>query len=357
MTQYYVVRLELVRQYFESAILELQRSAEKLKPALTRVLAIRCKDVHGLLNGWLNASGDVDVRNLRYKLGIDHWQKFLKLTVQVFDCNSVRSLAILWAAQVPETFENLRQIFMSPAIRQFVENYQISMTMDLKAACLVFGIMSGRHSCLWCTWDERDNLDDCGKWELRGDVQHMRMYDKWIANGGIQTQCKDYKGVQSPSVFNETSLAVVNNMHILNPPELHLMLGCDQKLYDTVLKSMSESDILEHKAALLKCGIRRSDYHGNAFEGNQMRQVLKRLGDLRLNEFCSAYTTMVRLVEGVFGVAIDPEFETIVWEFEEAWRMGGLSCTTKMHVVCRHVIPFIKTHLPAGKGQIGRAHV
>ena len=36
--------------------------------------------------------------------------------------------------------------------------------------------------------------------------------------------------------------------------------------------------------------------------------------------------------------------------FEVAFSLTGLSCFTKVHVLCRHLVPFIREYLPKGEG-------
>ena len=57
-----------------------------------------------------------------------------------------------------------------------------------------------------------------------------------------------------------------NTMDRFNIPELHLMLGVGQKLYDALLTTISEEEILAHENLLRSNSIQRSTYHGNAFE-------------------------------------------------------------------------------------------
>ena len=53
-------------------------------------------------------------------------------------------------------------------------------------------------------------------------------------------------------------------MQMFNLPELHLLLGIEQKLYDSILCTMSEEEKEFHEALLRKHNIQKSTYHGGA---------------------------------------------------------------------------------------------
>ena len=89
MDQYYDARRDLVGQYFESVSVDLHRSAKKKQASLSKACVVRCTRVDQLLKSWLGSTGESDLEKPRYKLGLDHGQKFLKLTVEPFGSNSV----------------------------------------------------------------------------------------------------------------------------------------------------------------------------------------------------------------------------------------------------------------------------
>ena len=89
-------------------------------------------------------------------------------------------------------------------------------------------------------------------------------------NGDSKGHAVDCDGVENPETFD---IWLPNYMRKFNLPELHLLLGIGQKLYDA-----------------------------------------------------------------------------IVLQFEDAFIQSGNSCSTKVHVVCRHIIPFINEYLPKGMG-------
>ena len=135
-------------------------------------------------------------------------------------------------------------------------------------------------------------------------------------------------------------------MQKFNLPELHLLLGIGQKLYDAIVLNMSEEEKHVHEDLLKQQNIKRSSYHGGAFEGNAMRKITKYISNLGFPTNNSSYIALKRfaeLVDSWFG-----NVEELVCQFEDAFIQSGNSCSTKVHVVCRHLIPFINEYLPKG---------
>ena len=62
---------------------------------------------------------------------------------------------------------------------------------------------------------------------------------------------------------------------IIPPPELHLLIGPVNKLYDSL-----ESEWPESEAWLKVCNIKREEYHGGQFAGNESRKLLKSIDKL-----------------------------------------------------------------------------
>ena len=59
---------------------------------------------------------------------------------------------------------------------------------------------------------------------------------------------------------------------VVPPPELHLMLGPVNHLYNVMSKVWPGSE-----AWLKACFVKKGEYHGGAFEGNDCRKLLKKL--------------------------------------------------------------------------------
>ena len=142
--------------------------------------------------------------------------------------------------------------------------------------------MSGRHPCIWCTWDKRSGL---------------------------------------------------------NKVAINL--------------TMSEDEKKVHESLFKRHSIFRSIYHGGAIEGNAMRKINRNVTDLGLplnNSFYIALKRFGDVVNSCFGKDTIGDLDEIVYQFEEAFIQTGLPCSTKVHILCRHLVPFIRDYLPKGMG-------
>ena len=115
----------------------------------------------------------------------------------------------------------------------------------------------------------------------------------------------------------------------------------------------SQIDLTGLIFCMRRFNIQRSTYHGNAFEGNSIRKMLKMCNGLAFSPSNSAFIALKRFCEVIascFGTDIKSEYIEHIYQFEEAFNKTGLPCSTKVHVLCRHIIQFIQNYLPPGKG-------
>ena len=51
--------------------MQLNLSSQKTVISISPVWTVHCTDISGMLNMWLNRSGDVDISSIQFKLGVD----------------------------------------------------------------------------------------------------------------------------------------------------------------------------------------------------------------------------------------------------------------------------------------------
>ena len=107
--------------------------------------------------------------------------------------------------------------------------------------------MAGRYQCIWCTWDSHLGLNGT-QITTRSPLLHLTMFDKLstMYSGDAKKYAIDCMGVEDlPSI----GIWMSNTMDKFNIPELYLMLGVGQKLYDALqlLTTMSEEEILANE--------------------------------------------------------------------------------------------------------------
>ena len=348
---YYEEKKEFCMDIMECISVSLDHNKEKYHRDIKETFVVRCNDIDTLLERFYGKSNGKNLHLLKFKLGLDYGRDFLKLVLSLRNENSVNRLVYLWVSKVPENYYNFQKIFRYDQISNFLTNYDVTLTVDLKAGCICIGLMAGRYPCIWCTWDSRLGLNET-QVTCRSSLLHSTMFDQLCTmySGDGKKYAIDCMGVEDiPSI----GIWMSNTMNRFNIPELHLMLGVGQKLYDAIVTTMSEDEIVAHENLLRSNNIQRSTYHGNAFEGNAMRKMLKICNGLAFSPSNSAYIALKRfsdVVASCFGTNIQGEYIEHICQFEEAFNKTGLPCSTKVHILCRHIIPFIQNYLPPGKG-------
>ena len=91
--------------------------------------------------------------------------------------HSVNNQVYLWVTSAPECNYNVSIMLRDEQIKRLIENYNISFTVDLKAASYCGGLMLGRHPCIWCTWDKRSGLSRI-EWKPQSSSHHLEMLIK-----------------------------------------------------------------------------------------------------------------------------------------------------------------------------------
>ena len=102
------------------------------------------------------------------KIGIDHGQGYLKVTLQVMSLgkNSVKSTIILAATEAPETPRNIYKIVKLLNLEAEIAKVgNMRFSNDVKVVNQLYGIMQGNTSypCTYCTWKSSSPLDEKGE--------------------------------------------------------------------------------------------------------------------------------------------------------------------------------------------------
>ena len=135
---------------------------------------------------------------------------------------------------------------------------------------------------------------------------------------------------------------------VVPPPELHLMMGTVNHLFHNLEKVWPGAT-----AWLDTCHVKRGDYHGGAFEGNDCRTLLKKVSKLReicprtFNKFADAFESFDKVVKSCFGSELSPGYVDNIREFTDKFKKLDISVTPKVHAVMHHVEEFCEIK---GKG-------
>lgn len=182
-------------------------------------------------------------------------------------------------------------------------------------------------------------MDKCGLYRTVGNS--LENYLKWHAAGEKKPDARKFMNCINPPVFDTSKDRTF--LEIIPPPELHLMLGVVNTLYNHLLKE-SEQDALQWAQ---KCSVTREVYHGSSgFSGNSCKKLLSKVDFLRSNccisslKYVQAFRDFNTVVQACFSMKLDPDFKQIITNFKQSYLDLEISITPKVHAVFFHVPDF-----------------
>ena len=105
-------------------------------------------------------------------------------------------------------------------------------------------------------------------------------------------EAKKYGNVIHPPIISDNLDDNTPVIAILPPPELHLLIGPVNTLYDGLEKVWPQSE-----EWLKICKVKKTDYHGWKFEGNQSRELLKKVD--KLEGLCPTNINVTKYVKAI----------------------------------------------------------
>ena len=125
------------------------------------------------------------------------------------------------------------------------------------------------------------------------------------------------------------------------PPELHLLIGPVNTLYDALNKVWSESE-----SWLSKCNVKKTEYHGGSFAGNDSRKLLKHCDDLdvlcpeEFKQYVKTFKAFNDVVGGCYGRNLETNYLKKIEKFKAEYLKLGISVMPKVHAVMYHIGEF-----------------
>lgn len=232
-----------------------------------------------------------------------------------------------------ENYENVLQLWSAVN----VNSSDSTIATDLKLANILSGLMShsSLHPCTWCIGC-KNKLSE--KSELRTIGNIVSNYLNWLHAGGSTNSAKKYLNCIHKPVFTGE-----NEKMILAPPELHLMLGVVNTLFNHMVGEFSNKVWAWAKA----CNVERDVTNGGSgFNGNSCKTLLNKVDALRSAcsigglKFVRTLDDFAMVVKAFFGNSLDPLFQTYINNFKQSYLDLGISVTPKVHAVFYHVEEF-----------------
>jgi len=198
-------------------------------------------------------------------------------------------------------------------------------------ANILLGLMShsSTHPCSWCR-AHRDNLKSNGDPRTLGNITEQ--FWKFYQQNSSRTAAKRYDNViHAPLLKGDADQRVVE---VLPPPELHLLLGIVNKIYNEMFKVWDGASLWSKH-----CFVERSAIHGGSFDGNGCKRLLTRIDSLRAMcpLRCLRYVAVLDnfnlVVNSCFGVTLDPRFREHIAKFRDSYMALRIPVTPKVHAV------------------------
>lgn len=335
--------------------------------------AVYCKNLKGLIE---HLKEKRNVSSARIKFGIDGGGGSLKICMSIqstendskviiedesglhlnkrqkysegvasksFEDSGVKKLIILALVQnVQENYDNVKLLWREIGI----DKINGTIAADIKLCNIMAGIMPSSSSfpCTWCTVS-KNNLHESST--LRTSKNIIESYTQWLNAGGKKELAKNYMCCISPPIFNVNKDTPI--IEIMNPPELHLLLGIVNLLFNHMYKAFKKIAVAWAKM----CNAERQITYGGQgnFNGNDCKKLLDKLDDLRricpieCLKYVQVLSDFRKVVDGCFGRTLNPEFAKYIDSFKKSYLgLEEVPVTPKVHCVFVHVKEFCQKH-------------
>ena len=245
-----------------------------------------------------------------------------------------KTFLIAAVPDVPENYVNAKILWNNFWLKKL--DCKFTIAADLKFYNILLGMMShsSSHTCCWC---------DIKKAELRRKGRQRTIansnslfWDYFVAQAD-KKDARLYGNVIHPPIISDNLEDSTPVIEVIPPPELHLLIGPVNTLYNKL-----EQVWLLSQEWLKACNVKKTDYHGGSFEGNDSRALFKNVN--RLEELFPATNLKAKKYSIAFSALND--FVEKIEKFTEAYLNLKINVTPKIHAVMHHVTsPFVT--LPA----------
>ena len=322
---------------------------------------VLCKDVNALVEEVILVR-NIEPSSMFIRVGLDGGGGFLKFCLSIFDIDSLispssevakkykdsgvkKALIIAISPEVQENYSSIKKLWWRVGLLNF--KYKFTIATDLKLINILLGLQnhSSTHPCAWCDVD-KSNLDKKGKQRTFESI--LELFHAYDAANMSKEHAKDYGNVIHPPIFDvdDQGTPVI---HVIPPPELHLLLGPTNHLIDALSKVWPGCI-----AWLQSLNLYKEEYFGGTYEGNECRKILKNIDSLKQKcprefaQFVTTFETFNEVVKSCYGFELAEDFIERIDEFKQSYlKLKDVSVTPKVHAVFYHIPEFC---LFAGRG-------
>ena len=325
---------------------------ENKSEAMVAQHTIICTNLSSLVEKVINVR-ELDNETAMVRIGLDGGRGFIKVVLSIFELNTdktrristlskkfknsgvKKAFIVAIVPEITENYFNMKRIWINVGMHLFFRKFTIAT--DLKLCNILLGLMSHSscHPCCWCDIDH-NNLDTKGTMRTIGNLQDL--FWTFFKSKATKKDAKKYGNAVHPSLIedNDQSKWI---LELIPPPELHLMLGPVNTMYNALEKECANSE-----EWLNACNVKRSEYHGGAFEGNDCRKLLKSVKSLKEicqnDRFSEAFEAFNDVVVSCYGAKLATDFEQKIDRFRHCYLKLNINITPKVHAVIFHVADF-----------------
>lgn len=275
-----------------------------------------------------------------------------------FQDTGVKKLFILAIVEeVKETYENLKALLDELELEK-IEHFS---TLDLKCLNIICGLenpASASFPCPYCDTAKKEfnsiadseiSLRTVGS--LERNYENLRL-ESLNSKTKRTISAQKFKNVRRKHLIKAPADILI--LDLFPPPELHLLLGSVNNLYDhldkTLISIKSPMKLIDWAKSL---NVHHSKYNSGDFEGNQCNKLLYNLDELQRRIENAGFETIVKampyleafrnlklLKESCFGQNLDPNYKVTIQNFKRSCLALGISITLKMHIIFSHVDTF-----------------
>ena len=346
------------------AIAEAEFVTAKGKTKTTEIKQfIFCKNINELCQ---HVEKERYMSNPQYKIGIDGGGNFLKICISLINSSditensekkrlrnsyengmnvkflnsSVKKLFIIGIVEsTQENFENVSLLWQLLKLNTF----HCTVATDLKLANVLIGIMShaSKYPCTWCSAASNE-LNKCGKIRTLGNC--LENVEAWKKDGSKKERAQLFENCINKPLFDfDKDTEIID---LIPLPELHLLIGVVNKLYESMLTEFEE----ESKEWVQECHVDREVYFGkSSFNGNSSKKLLNNVDKLqrisekhngRCMKYVQCYQHFCGVVNSCFSNNLDPQFEVHIRKFKMSYESLEINITPKVHAVIQHISYF-----------------
>lgn len=168
---------------------------------------------------------------------------------------------------------------------------------------------------------------------------------------GGEKDAKKHNSVTNKRIILQSADPELEVLDVVLLCTLHLLIGIFNKTFSCLEKVFPE--VIEWPKRL---HIERESYHSLQFEGNECRRLLKRLDTLTdvLTEYGKVeighpFLAVLKSFDKLLSLVFDPSvvnnldaLESLISEFRDAWRESNMNVTPKCHIICSHLLDFVR---------------